>query len=130
MNWLDQEQKMFLLGISMLVMDNGYTLIQIHLFRMYGPAVEEGVNGMDGTEAQGVKLKKLGQSELSFLLLEDLDYIMAIVGILAKLQFIWMEFLKILHLLILIVQLYSIFKQGMNLEFLMKVQILLFYLIL
>ena len=61
MNWLDQEQKMFLLGILMLVMDNGYTLIQIHLFQMYGQAVEEGVSGMDGMEAQGVKMKRLGQ---------------------------------------------------------------------
>ena len=57
----------------MLVMDNGYTLIQMHLFQMYGQAVEEGIIGMDGMEVQGVKLKRLGQSALFFLLLEDLD---------------------------------------------------------
>ena len=45
----------------MLAMDNGYILIQIHLFQMYGQVVEEGISGMDGMEAQEMKLKRLDQ---------------------------------------------------------------------
>ena len=55
---------------------------------MYGQVVVEGISGMDGMGAQGEEMKRLGQSALFCLLLEDLDYVMAIVGILAKLQFI------------------------------------------
>ena len=73
MNWLDQQQKTFLLGISMLAMDNGHILILIHLFQMYGPAVEEGKSGMGGMEAQEMMLIGLVQSALSFLFLEKLD---------------------------------------------------------
>ena len=56
----------------MLIMDNGYILIQIHMFQMYGQTVEKGKSGMDGTEAQGMKLKRLDQSAQSFLFLEKL----------------------------------------------------------
>ena len=44
----------------MLVMDNGYTLIQIHMFQTkYGQAVEKEISGMDGVEVLGMKLKIL-----------------------------------------------------------------------
>ena len=58
----------------MLVMDNGYTLIQIHMFQTkYGQAVEKEISGMDGVEVLGMKLKILAQSALFFLFLGKLD---------------------------------------------------------